>query len=27
VSKHLGMKYEADIDFYGEPVGRYVLVR
>lgn len=25
VSKHLGMKYEGDVDFYGEPVGRYVL--
>jgi RimJ/RimL family protein N-acetyltransferase len=27
VSKHLGMKYERDVDFYGEPVGRYVLMR
>ena len=27
VSKHLGMKYEADVDFYGEPIGRYVITR
>lgn len=27
VSKHLGMKYEADVDFYGEPIGRYVFTR
>ena len=27
VSKHLGMKYEGDVDFYGEPMGRYVLAR
>ena len=27
VSRHLGMKYEGDVDLYGEPVGRYVLAR
>lgn len=27
VSKHLGMKYDADVDFYGEPIGRYVFTR
>lgn len=27
VSKHLGMKYEADVDFHGEPIGRYAITR
>jgi len=27
VSNHLGMKYEADVDFYGESIGRYVITR
>lgn len=27
VSKHLGMTYEGDVDFYGQPTGRYVLER
>ncbi|MDB5212731.1 MAG: hypothetical protein JWO86_658 [Myxococcaceae bacterium] len=25
VSRRLGMTYEADVDFYGEPIGRYAL--
>lgn len=27
VSKHLGMKYAADVDFYGAPIGQYVFTR
>ncbi len=27
VSHHLGMKYEADVDFYGTPIGQYVFTR
>jgi RimJ/RimL family protein N-acetyltransferase len=27
VSKHLGMKYDTDVDFYGQPIGRYVITR
>ncbi len=27
VSKHLGMKYQADVDFYGTPIGQYVFTR
>ena len=25
VSEHLGMRYERDVDFFGEPVGRYAV--
>ena len=25
VSQRIGMKYEAEVDFYGEPIGRYAL--
>jgi len=27
VSKHLGRTYDADVDFHGELIGRYVLTR
>lgn len=27
VGAHLGMKYEGEVDFYGEPTGRYSLAR
>jgi RimJ/RimL family protein N-acetyltransferase len=27
VSKHLGMRYEEDVDFYGEMIGRYGITR
>jgi RimJ/RimL family protein N-acetyltransferase len=27
VTRHLGMKYEADVDFYGETIGRYAILR
>lgn len=27
VSRRLGMKYEADVDFFGEPIGRYAIER
>jgi RimJ/RimL family protein N-acetyltransferase len=27
VAEHIGMHYEGEADFYGEPTGRYVLVR
>lgn len=27
VSQRIGLKYEADVDFYGEPIGRYALER
>jgi RimJ/RimL family protein N-acetyltransferase len=27
VSKHLGMTYDGDVDFYGEMIGRYVFTR
>jgi RimJ/RimL family protein N-acetyltransferase len=27
VSHHLGMRYEADVDFYGAPIGQYVFTR
>ncbi len=27
VSNHLGMKYEANVDLYGESIGRYVITR